>query len=231
MFTPPRPSVLLISILALASLFTVTPAWGQCDVKSADPDCPKRPVALLKDELFKNPNGKLFACAPEDGFCVGVLLSNQDGVKSEALFVENQPQGAIGTHGTLRVMNAPGVLCACSGSTEEEQGACGLACLLGFANGTPHESQRASCDDCARLELTSHAREDVAVDDDGDPETPPVVVPLAYVASGAGRLNKATGQSGDRCSVTLVLDEIFPAFDFSHTLENNDHGTVTGECL
>lgn len=231
MVTLSRTLVLSISLLAWASLGTVGPAWGQCDVKSADPDCPQRPLTFLKDEFFQNPNGKLGACAPDDGFCVGVLLSNQDGVTSKSFFVEGQPQGAIGTRGTLRVRDAPGVLCACPGGPGNDQGACGFACLMGFASGTPHESQRASCQDCARLEINAMAREDVEVDHDGDPETPPVGEPLAYVATGTGGLVKATGASGQECTVTLVLDEIFPAFDFSHTLENNDHGTVTKGCL
>lgn len=231
MVTLSRTLMVSISLLVLPSLGTAGAAWAQCDVKSADPDCPQRPLTFLKDELFQNPNGKLAACAPDDGFCVGVLLSNQDGVTSKSFFVEGKPQGAIGTRATLRVRDAPGVLCACPGGPGNNQGACGLACLLGFASGTPHESQRASCQDCAWLQLNAMAREDVEVDDDGDPETPPVVEPLAYVATGEGRLSKALTASGEECSVTLVLDEIFPPFDFSYTYENNDHGTVTKGCL
>ena len=146
-------------------------------------------------------------------------------------FVDGKPQGVVGTRGTLLVKDAPGVLCACPGGAGHDQGACGFACLLGFANGSPHESQRASCQDCARLKLNAMAREDVEIDDDGDPQTPPVVEPLAYVATGEGGMVKAASASGKKCTVTFVVDEIFPPFDFSYTFENNDHGTVTEGCL
>lgn len=231
MMTSPRTLGLWVSVLAWASLGTASPVWGQCDIQSPGPECPQRPVVLLQDALFTNPNGALFACARDDDFCIGLLLSNQDGVSSQALFVDGQPQGAIGSHAYLQLVGAPGVICACPGGPEEDQDACALACVVGFANGNPHESERARCGDCGRLMLTASAREDVAVDDDDDPDTPPVIEPLAYLLVGQAGLVNAIDRFGDGCSATLVLDETSPPFDFSFTFENDNHGLVTHGCL
>ena len=111
--TSPRALGLWISALAWVSLAMVSPVWGQCDVQNPDPECPVHPVVLLRDALATNPNGAVFACARADDFCIGLLLSNQEGVSSQALFVEGQLQGAVGSHAYIRLVEAPGVLCAC----------------------------------------------------------------------------------------------------------------------
>ena len=219
-----------LTLFVLGSLMCA-PVWGQCDVSIPGPDCPGRPIVLLRDALLTNPNGAVFACAREDDFCIGLLLSNQDGVRSQALFVNGQPQGAIGSHAYIRLVDAPGVLCACPGGSGDDQNACARACLVGFSTGNPDESERATCGDCGRLMLVFHAREDVAVDEDDDPATPPVIEPLAYIGVGQTRLVNAVDTFGDVCSATLVVDETVPPFDFSFAFENNNHGAVTNGCL
>lgn len=231
MTTSLRALGLRVLALTLVTLGTAWPAWGQCDIQSPDPDCNERPVVTLRDSLFTNPNIALFACDRENDFCVGLFLSNQDGVDSQAVFVDSQPAGAIGSHAYLHVVDAPGVICACPGGSGEEQDACARACLNGVRSGIPHESERAICADCGQILINVRAREDVSVDDDDDPSTPPVIEPLAYILVGQARVHKAVDASGDSCSATLVLDEIVPPFDFSFALENDSHGSVTGGCL
>lgn len=225
-----RKPIQLVTLFILGSLVCAT-AWAQCDVPSPDPDCPVRPVVLLRDALVTNPNGAVFACARDDDFCIGLLLSNQAGVSSQALFVKGQPQGAIGTHAYIRLVEAPGVLCACPGESGDDQDACARACLVGFITGNPDESERATCGDCGRLMLVVHAREDVAVDEDADPATPPIIEPLAYIGVGQTGLVNAIDTFGTACSATLVVDETIPPFDFSVTFENDNHGSVTNGCL
>jgi hypothetical protein len=75
------------------------------------------------------------------------------------------------------------------------------------------------------------AGEDVAVDEDDDPDTPPVIEPLAYIAVGQTGMVNAIDTAGDACSAALVVDETIPPFDFSLTFENNNHGSVTHGCL
>lgn len=225
-----RKQLQLSTLFVLGGLMGAT-AWAQCDVQNPDPDCPVRPVVLLRDALATNPNAALFACARDDDFCVGLLLSNQEGVSSQALFVNGQPQGVIGSHAYIRLVDAPGVLCACPGGSGEDQDACARSCLVGFITGIPDESERAACGACGRLMLVVHAREDVAVDEDDDPATPPVIEPLAYIGVGQTGLVRAIDTFGDACSATLVIDETIPPSDFSFTFENNSHGAVTSGCL
>lgn len=220
-----------LSTLFVLAILMGAPVWAQCDVQNPDPDCPVRPVVLLRDALATNPNGAVFACARDDDFCIGLLLSNQEGVSSQALFVKGQPQGAIGSHAYLRLVEAPGVLCACPGGSGDDQDACARACLVGFITGNPDASERAICRDCGRLMLVFHAREHVAVDEDDDPATPPVIEPLAYIGVGQAGLVHAIDTFGDACSAMLVIDETLPPFDFSFTFENNNHGAVTNGCL
>jgi hypothetical protein len=227
-----RQRAVKLWVLVLATVcLAAGPAWSQCDAENPDADCPERPIVVIRDALFTNPNGALFACAPNDDFCLGLLLSNQDGVSSQALTVEGQPRGAIGSRALLRLVDATAVICACPGGPGHDQDACARACLVGFRTGDAHESQRASCETCGQLTLNVRAREDVTVDDDDDRETPPVIEPLAYLLVGRARLTKATDRAGEACSATLVLDEIVPPFNFSFTLENRDHGSVTRGCL